>query len=370
METFTFGNPNMFVEGVVDQYLIDPTTGHIVGYDKVGTDVAINYTFDLADVTGGLNNQLVMQIAHTTRLSGTYTSAAFSLAQRALQSGGTVGNNAIVPHCETVTASSGLTVTGTPQKAYSQPYSDTEGWCYVRPHGTTETYSGTNCKINLSTKKVVDYSATNGTQYDVFYFIQNPSAEVLPMSASAMPSIVSIRQRWAVYAAQGTSTNRGSLYGYLYVEVPRAVLTGDGGIDGNQTTNSTTSYSWNAIPANENIPECADCGSDSDNLFYYMFVPCGDPLQNVEGIAVVGGTVSVGTTQATGKYIPVVYVMKDGSAVQADYSKLTFTAGSGTGTFTISDGYVYATASGSKTYTVKITGSSPEISSTFTVTAS
>lgn len=75
---FTFGNPNLFVQGMVDQTFRDPATGDVVGYDRVGVDAAINYTFQFNEIAAGLNNILVGMIPHTTRLTGTYTSAPCS----------------------------------------------------------------------------------------------------------------------------------------------------------------------------------------------------------------------------------------------------------------------------------------------------
>ncbi|MBQ0125492.1 MAG: hypothetical protein KBS59_04105, partial [Clostridiales bacterium] len=68
---FRFGDPNLFVMGTVDQTLYDPNSGDVLGYDKLGNDVAINYTFDLTDITG-FRNSLVMSIPQNTRLTGTY----------------------------------------------------------------------------------------------------------------------------------------------------------------------------------------------------------------------------------------------------------------------------------------------------------
>ena len=229
MQTFTFGDPRLFVMGT-ELTMYDPANGNVVGYDNVGTDGAINYTFDFTEVTGGMQNKLVGLIPHSTRLTGTYTSQAFSLAHRALLSGGTLSYNAVAPVCETIKATGEtLTVTQTPAKSQLQSENDTYAWCYVRPHGASA-YEGVNYGVDISTKNVQNFTATANTYYDVFYFTEWTSAQQLALPDAANPSIVSIQQKWAVYAEQNGSRAQGTLQGYLYVFVSRALLEGDAGI--------------------------------------------------------------------------------------------------------------------------------------------
>lgn len=349
---FVFGDPRLFVMGA-ELTMYDPATGNVVAYDNVGSDAAINYTFDFTEVVGGMQNQLVGLIPHTTRLTGSYTSQAFSLAQRALLSGGTLSYNAVAPVCETIVASgAALTVSQTPALAQSQSASDTLAWCYVRPTGAT-TYEGVNYGVDISTKQVQNFTATAGTSYDVFYFTQRASAQQLALPAGANPSIVSVHQKWAVYSEQNGERSQGTLQGYLYVVVPRAMLEGDAGIDGNQTTNSTTSYSWRALSgAESNMPQCADCDSSTANIAYYVYVPCGTALDAVEGIVILGGdpTITVGTDEQ----LKVRLVMKDGSTILPDFSALTYSSAT-TGKVTISDtGVLHPVAAGSSVVTVTL----------------
>lgn len=344
MSTFLFGSPNLFAMPVVDQTMYDPKTGNVVGYDKVGNDVAINYTFELMELTGNLGNQVVGLIPHTTRLTGTYNSQAFSLEHRALLSGGTVSNNGIAPVCETITATgTSLTVQGTPVKSYEQPASDTLGWCQVREHGA-DTYLGTNYGINLSSKTVQNFVAVSGKQYDVFYFTDWTSAKVVNLPKNANPSIVSIHQKWGIYSNENGATGNGTLAGYLYVIVPKAMLEGDAGASGNPTSNARTDYNWRAISDYDNMPDADACASDGESLGYYVYVPCGSADSNVADLAIIGAGVTVkngGSAQ-----VPVVYIMKDGSTAIPNYADLTFAkVGSTTGFNVSNTGLVTASAS-------------------------
>lgn len=350
---FVFGDPRLFVMGA-ELTMYDPETGNVVGYDNVGSDAAINYTFDFTEVVGGMQNQLVGLIPHTTRLTGSYTSQAFSLAHRALLSGGTLSYNAVSPVCETITATAAaLTVSRTPARAQSQSSSDTLAWCYVREHGAT-TYEGINYGVNISTKVVQNFTATSGKQYDVFYFTQWASAQQLALPAGANPSIVSVHQKWAVYSEQNGSRAQGTLQGYLYVVVPRAMLEGDAGIDGSQTSNSTTSYSWRALSgAASNMPVCADCDSSTADIAYYVYVPCGTEYSQIADLAFIGGDplLYVGAD----KQLNFRAVMKDGSVVFPDYSAFTYTSATPAKATISATGVLHGVAVGSSKITVSFT---------------
>lgn len=352
---FTFGNKDMFVMGVVDQTLYDPTTGDVIGYDRLANDVAIEYTFDLTDITG-FNESLVMSIPHTTRLNGTYTSAAFSLTQRALLTGSEVSYNGVARVCEEITATgTALTVTQQPALFYGQSAGDTTGWCYVREKGAA-TADGTNYGVDLTTKEVQNFTATSGKVYEVTYFTQMASAQSAPLKAAANPSVVSISQRWAVYAAQNGNKESGTLQGYLYFNVPLAMLEGDAGMDGNQTTNSTTSYNWRALENVNNMPECDVCGANTNNLAYYVYVPCGDQTQAVQQLVIVGGPMAL--TVGEEQQIPVKYLMPDGSVVQPVYTDLSYQSAQNSIATVDANGVVEGATAGDTTITVTLNRSS------------
>lgn len=365
MQTFNFGDPRLFVMGT-ELTMYDPTTGNVVGFDNVGSDSAINYTFDLTEVVGGMQNQLVGLIPHTTRLTGSYTSQAFSLAQRALLSGGTLSNNAVVPVCETITASGAtLTVTNTPAKAQSQPASDTLAWCQVRVHGAS-TYEGTNYGVDISTKQVQNFTASSGTQYDVFYFTVWASGKQLALPGGANPSVVAIHQKWAVYSEQNGSRAQGTLQGYLYVVVPRAMLNGDAGIDGNQTSNSTTTYSWRALSGNNNMPKCDDCDGATEDIAYYVYVPCGNQYADVVSLVVVGGDMTI--PMGTDVQLNIKLMFRDGTLATPDFSALTYDSAT-TGKATISStGVVHPVSAGSSVITATLNTGTKTITASTTVT--
>ena len=364
MTAITFGNPNLFVKGTVEITINDPATGNIVGYDNVLTDDATETSMNVGAVEGGLHNALILNIPDTTRLSGSVTSQAFSLEQRGHIFGASVSANGITPICETLTASStSLTVSNVPAKAYGQNDSDTYGWCFVREHGATS-WIGTNYNVNLTTKAIVDFTATSGKQYDVQYFIANASAKVLPIPTNFIPDVLSITLKYAVYAKSADgSIAEGTLYGYLFEVIPRAQFTGNGGKSGSQTTVSTTDYSWTALKPDESasMPNCTSCANAAGNYGYFIFCPCGSNVQDVEYWSIVGGNVH--TLPATTAFpvtwkIPLVYILKDGSIVDAPYTDFADSAESNyaNGAFTLANASAQGQVTLASTKGIKYSG--------------
>ena len=320
MNAIRLGDPNIFLKGIVEQIYYDPTTGHIIGYDNVATDGAIETNVNLQEITGGFGNPVVGVIPDSTRMTGTYTSAAFSLHTRQMITGGNLHYNAVSPVCETITATgTTLTVSKTPAKHYAQPLSDVKAWCYVKPVGAAN-YMGTNYGVDITTKKV-NYTAVTGQSYEVFYFTENQSAQVLELPDMFNPSVVTISQKYGVYAKQNSTVSHGTLQGYLYVVVPRAILNGNAGVSANQTDAATTDGSWMALSPDQNMMVCDDCANASKTFAYYIYVPCGGETAAVADLAVIGGGVSVKVNETA--QIPVVYVMPDGSTQTPTYTNLT-----------------------------------------------
>lgn len=371
MDAIRLGDPNLFVKGVAQFIAYDPTTGNIVGYDNVASDSAITSSVNLQEIAGGFGNALVGIIPDTTRLTGTYTSQAFSFATRKLISGGELAYNGISPVCETITATgASLTVSATPAKHYGQPESDTLAWCYVRESGTPS-YMGTNYGIDMATKTVQGLTAITGTSYDVFYFTANASARVLALPSQFNPNLVTVELKYGVYAKQNNAVSGGTFQGWLYVVVPQAILTGNAGLDGNQTTNSTTDNAWMALLPDNTMMDCAACGTDAANLAYYVFVPCAGATSNIEDIAVIGGSpfrISVGESVT----LPIKYVMKDGSLLQPDFSQLAVNINAGSDTYVsyangVLTGVSNTSAGIYAEVGVTVVGSSPVISTTLLV---
>lgn len=363
---FRFGDPNLFVKGIADVTVYDPKTGDVLGYDQVLSDGAVTGTHNDGAIEGGLGNALVTTIPDTSRLSGTLSSQAFSLRQRALMVGSTVEQNGVVPVCQpAVKPTSGKLVLPAsaprPVKSYGQASSDENCWCQIRKVGVSS-YSGKNYQIDTSGNVIatsIDNEAIdNSAEYDIFYFTSNVNAQVVQIGSNFAPAIGTLIYAFNVYAKQNDSVGDSTTWGRLYLVVSLARFNGDPGISANQTTNATTSYDWMAVTGgDENMPSTDMCSSKSSPYAYYVLCPCNsDELDNVNSLIIVGGAdggveVAVGGTEQ----VPVLYFMTNGNVAQPTYSKLTFTS-KAPATATVSTaGVVTGVAVGTTTITVSAT---------------
>lgn len=318
----TFGNPSLFVKGQAEQIFFDPATGNIVGYDRTATDGSVSITANLSEITGGMGNQLIGVLPDTARISGTYTSAAFSLETRERIMGGKIAYDAVAQTCEIVTAESEvLRVSGRPARSLAESPEDTQYWCYVRPEGS-QTLNGANVSVDPVSKEVRDYAAEVGKNYEVTYFTHRISAQMLPMPTIWNPVIMTVQVRFGVYGKQNRTEEQGILRGWLYFVVPRAILNADAGVNGSQTGTATTEGGWIALPEKpENIPMC-DCGGSIHPLAYYVYVPCAGQNDAVVDVVAVGNGLTLRARQT--KPLPLKLVMPNDSLVQPDFTTMNY----------------------------------------------
>ena len=310
-------NSNLIVKGVPEMFYIDYSNGNIVGYENKGTEATVNISANYQKIEGGLLNRLIGILPDSTRIDGTYTDQAFSLKGRTLAFNTNEMYGATTPMCEVADPVEGkLHVSKTPSPRYGAEYPQ----CYIRKIG--EPWSGTAYEIDPTTKEVIGFSATNGEDYEIQYFVANASAIDITIPTTFSPKVYTVQIRFGVYAMKGASKGRGSLVGWLYFIVPRAVFTVDETLSGSNTSNATTTRNWKAIADEEiSVGLTDDCPCKKAPLGYYLYVPC-DPTSGIKDIIVIGNGLSVRANQNA--LPPVKLVMKDDSLIQPDFSSLNY----------------------------------------------
>ena len=318
----TFSDPYLYAKGTCNVIVSDPSTGDIdYQSSKVQTN-QLTTSVDTGAIRAGLGNGIAIQLASDATVDLTLTAADFNLAGRGLQVGSTPFYSAPAPVCESVTAAgSTLTVTNTAVA----PQGHSKVLAYVAEVGGSNSIgtAGTAYTINES-NEVVGFSATEGTTYLVYYWVQNPNAQQLTIYSAFAPAVKHVTAQIAVYSTEGSNAgNRGSQVGWLYYIIPRMQFAGNATTSGDQTNPATTELSGTALTYEASLAEgvCADCATPE--MAYMVYVPF-DTTEGIEGLAVIGGSVSVPASST--KLIPVKLYMADGSLVQPDYSALTFTA--------------------------------------------
>lgn len=357
---FRLDNPSVFIKGTADITVYDIATGDVVGYSNKLDTSNITSSANNGEIRAGLGAPVVINLPDSATFTGEITAQDFSLEARQFQTGGALAYNGTVGFEEKITATgTTLTVTNTPVAAYGEPSSNQYYSCYVGSDGV-------NYGVDPTTKEVQDFVAEEGKTYCVTYFMEAASARELTIPTVFAPGVYRVAIRMAAYSAQGRNGMSGSLAGFVYVHIPRAqFIDGDAGINGSQTENATTSWTFSALSYDEADVTCDVCAMDNSVLGYIVYAPCNGPAVSVESLAIVGDGVSVAVDGEA--QIPVYYVMPDKSLVTPNYTDLTYTPAAQQTATVSADGMVTGVAQGSTTVTISIT-SRPTVTTVCNVT--
>lgn len=339
MITATLNGRPLYAKGTMDVKMFDPATNDLVYYSNKMSTSQLASTINLGPINAGIGNPIVIQIPDTPSLTMNLTAADFSLEGRALSVGGNVVYNGVVPVDEAVEANgTTLTVMQTPVAPL--------GGCNVVGYINN---GGTAYPIDPDTKQIQGFTAVAGTTYCVHYYTTNPSAKQLSIETLMNPAVVRGFITIPVYSTEGSASNAntGSRVGSLYITIPRGQLASDASTEGSQTTAATTVMNLTALSYDEACEQGIQCGgSSSPKLAYMVLELFGNPDQNVESLAIVGGN-DITVTAGSPYTIPVKYEMDNGEIVTPDLTNFIYTPEDGGLYFNVSpNGVITGTANG------------------------
>ena len=340
---YTFAPTYEYLKGMIEAQFFDTANGNLRYYTNKLQDTNVTSSVNMGEITAGIGNGVVITIPDSATLSVDLTEAAFSLVGRGLQAGQPVTYNGIHEITEVVVASSStITLPSTAVRGLG----DAAIYAYVGTDGTAYTVTG---------NAIDGFTATPGDSYCVRYNIMNPSATQLDIKSVMTPDIVRAVLKYPAYSTSNADALTGSLSAYYYVIIPRMQFGGNVGIEGNQTTPSTTSLAGTALTYDDAADAGVCVSASMPHLAYIVRVPVGDTTQSIMGLAIVGGEVNM--TAGDTMLAPVKFVMPDGSLIQPDYSLLSFEIPAGdSGIATVAaDGTITAVGAGSTEITIKLT---------------
>lgn len=347
----------VYLKGTMDVWCHNPSTGDLDYYSNKVQTSQFTTTVNMSPINASVGNPVVINLPDSAEVSLTLTAANMSLEARALSVGGDLSYNGIVPVIESITANgNSISVSQAPVAGYgmAEPYAfiDTDGKAYV---------------IDADTYQIQGFTAQNGQSYCVRYFVRNASAQQLRIASNFAPSVEVVTIRMPAYNTQGSSSNQGSKCGDFYIWIPRMQFSGKADTEGSQTTAATTDFSGTALAYDEAVSSGVCSESAATALAYMVYVPLGSQTVLVEGLAVVGGSVTVAKDDTV--QLPVKYVINN-QLVQPDYADLDYES-SADATATISDsGVITGVAAGSCTITASLTEPALTVTVDCTVTAS
>lgn len=321
---FNRGIAPVYCKGTMDIWLHNPLTGDLDYYTNKVQSNQLATTVNMSPIQAGVGNPTVINIPDSSEITLTITAADMSLEARALSTGGELSYNGIVPIIESITANgTTLTVSNTPAIGYGMAAE----YAFIDQSGVAYT-------IDPETRMISGFTATAGESYCVRYFTRMASAKQLRIATLFAPAVEVCTIRLPAYSAQGSTANQGSRVGDFWIWIPRMQFGGKADVDGSQTTAATTDISGSALSYEEGINGGYCSESAMSALAYMVYMPLGSATALVEGLAVVGGEVSVAVG---GKVqLPIKFVIGD-QLVQPNYSLLTYES-SAAGTATISEG--------------------------------
>ena len=349
----------VYAKGTMDVWLWNPETGDLDYYsNKIQTN-QFQTNVNLSPINAGVGNPVVINLPDTSEATLTITAADVSLAARRLSVGGTLSYNGIIPFCESIKASgTSLQVSNAPVAAYGF----SKAYAFIDNDGTAY-------EIGEDDYIVKNFVATADQTYTVRYFMRAASAQELRISSVFAPAVEVVMMRIPAYSAQGNAANQGSHCGDFYIWIPRMQFNGNAATDASQTAASTTDISGTALSYDEAVQTGAcDAENAYGALAYMVYMPLAGATSAVEGLVVVGGSVTVAVNDTV--QIPVKYVI-NGQLVQPNYADLTF-ASSATGTASVGEhtGIVTGVQAGSADVTVTLASPSLSLVVPVTVTES
>lgn len=348
---FVMNKPYLYAKGTCNVVVRDPATGNVdYQSNKVQTN-QLQTTVDMGAIQAGIGNAVAINIPHNAAVTLNLTTADFNMATRAMSVGSQLTYGGIVPTCEVISASSSqLTVS----KEAAAPYGFAQAICNVTLVGAEQQANNLSYTIDGS-GNVVGFSAVSGSDYVVHYFTRNASSEYFNIGGAFAPAVKHVTVQVAVYSTEGTqSAVQGTKVGDLYITIPRMQFNGKADIDGSQTANAPTDLSGTALTYDEavNAGVCTDC--TIPGLAQIMYVPSAGTTSAVQGMAVVGGAISM--TVGDSVKLPIKWVMPNGSLTQPDYTAMNYVIpGNGSGVASVdTTGLITAAGEGSTTVTATL----------------
>lgn len=344
----SFTDQRIYLQGTCRGICIDPSTGRVDYYSDKFSTANITTSNNENVIRSGLGNGIATIIPTDCDLSVDFTADDFSLWAKGANVGAKLTYNVPVMICDTIKATDAtLSVdltNGTPVAGLGR--TKIEGYVQTVGSAAPIATSGAAYHIDPLSGSFTDFTATAGTTYKVFYYINKVNAQCAAISSQFNPRVEYFTAQIAGYRNVNSANNSGTRAGWLYVIVPLLKFGGaNGGIDGSQTSHDTTHITGRAIAPDSQVVSaaCDECGGGASNIAYYVWVE-DDASANIEGLVLIGGTVSVpksGTAQAN-----FLLAMADGSLTAPDQAHMSYEMTTAITGVTVSNtGLLTATAS-------------------------
>ena len=352
----SFTDDRLYAKGTCNVICSDVVTGDVLYQSNKVTTGSITPSVSLNEIRAGLSNPIATMIPSDSSLQVDFEAADFQIWAKAAQMGASISYGAPVQVCQIVTASGTSLSIDVSDGVPVAPFGYDEPFCFVQTVGAESKLMNDGVAYPISSAGLIsDFVATDATKYKVSYYVQKVGARKAVVSSFIDPKVVHFEAQIAVYSNRG-GTSEGTRVGWIYYTIPYLKLQADATITGDQSNNDTTKISGQALAYDAGVVSdvCTDC--DAATLAYLVYVP-DDATQDILGIAVVGGAVSMAKS-STLQLRPYIVMADKSLVIPNDYSTgFSYSVSGITGTTVSTSGVI---SSGT-------TGGSGEATITYTV---
>jgi len=269
-----------FLGGVAEVSILDGDT--MFAKAKTLLDSSITIGVSNVEVRGGTGAKLLGKYFHTTKFDAKLTDAMFRMEYISKNVGQniTIGTTDVYTSEQVTLAQGGIgTITG---DAVDFEGYGLVGWVKYPLEATYTT-------VIIAGDKT--FTVPNGKKDDVVcieYSVLDAAARQLVIPSNMIPSTVRLIFKAELFAGDNTDPNSASLVGYVFIEVPRFILSGNQAIS--MTMNGVSNTPLEGSALSNDATDCAGVG-------YYALIKeqmiNANWYDDVYALAVEGGEVDV-----------------------------------------------------------------------------
>lgn len=313
----SFTDDRLYAKGTCNVICSDVNTGDILYQSNKVTTGNVTPSVNLNEIRAGLSNPIATMIPSDSSLQVDFEAADFQIWAKSAQMGAALSYGAPAQVCQVVTATGSSLSIDVSGGAPVAPFGYANAFCFVQTVGAESKLLNDGVAYPITAAGAIsNFNAVTGTQYKVTYYAQKLGARKAVISSFIDPKVVRFECQIAVYSNRG-GTSEGTRVGWLYYTIPYLKLQADATVTGDQANNDTTKISGQALAYDAEVvsANCSDC--DSSTLAYLVYVP-DDATDQILGITVIGGAISV-AANGSAQLKPYIVMADKSIVVPSDY---------------------------------------------------
>ena len=319
----TFTDERLYVKGTCNAVCYDIVTNDVV-YQSSKMEVgSVIPSAKTTEIRSGLGNPVAAVIVTDPSLKIEFEAADLQLWAKSAKIGSKLTYGATVQTSQVVTATGNTMTIDTSKGIPTAPYGASNAFCFIQKVGAESKLMDDGTAYPISKTGVISkFTASEGTQYKVTYYVNNVGAKKVAVGSFMNPKVIRFECQIAVYSSKN-GKSKGSRVGWIYYTIPCMKLQAEAEVVGDQTTADITKISGQAMAYDTGESYNAADDRKYPTLAYLVYVP-DDATDGIKGITVFGGTLQVTAGEPT--QIPVYFIMNDGSIVTPpNYAAFNYT---------------------------------------------